>query len=91
MFPAVFKALELDGHVASLSHAAAQFKSLQDRFRQAASFASMKSAQEALASFELLMTKLEEARAGSVTPPERFFKKAQKKIKGGDYSFSVDV
>src|SRR3546814_9705235 len=40
--------------------------------------------------FNALMDRLEEARSTSVTPPERCFKSAQKKIKKGDYSFETD-
>jgi hypothetical protein len=90
MFPAIFKALELDGHVASLSHQAAGFKTLQDRFRQTANFIGVTSEDDAVAVFGGLMKELGEARSESVTPPERFFKQAQKKVAAGDYSFAVD-
>ena len=40
--------------------------------------------------FEALMSRMDEARASSLTPPERFFKKAQTKIKAGHYNFTVD-
>jgi hypothetical protein len=34
---------------------------------------------------------MDAARAASLTAPERFFKKAQKKIVRGDYDFRVDL
>jgi len=36
------------------------------------------------------MTRMDAARAASLTPPERFFKKAQKKIEAGYYAFATD-
>lgn len=91
LFPAIFKALELDGHVAALTKQAAEFKNMQDRFRQIAKFAPFRPEQESRQAFEELMKRLELARGASVTPPERFFKKAQDKIKSGDYSFDSDA
>ena len=91
MFPAIFKALELDGHIASISKQAAEFKNLQDRFRQAANFVDAKSDTDAYSQFDSLMDELDRTRASSVTPPERFFKAAQRKIHSGDYDFTVDA
>jgi hypothetical protein len=90
MFPAIFKALELDGRVADVSQQAALFKNLQDRFRQAANFGVSKSIVDVQTEFEALMKQLEAARTASITPPERFFRSAQRKIKTGHYDFSVD-
>lgn len=91
MFPAIFKALELDQQVADLSHQAAQFKNLQDRFRQTANFTTIDSLDDAEQKFEELMNQLEEIRSNSSTPPERFFRAAQSKIAKGDYNFLVDA
>lgn len=90
MFPAIFKALELDGRVADVSHQAALFKNLQDRFRQAANLGASKSVVDAQREFDALMKQLEAARTASTTPPERFFRSAQRKVKAGHYDFSVD-
>jgi hypothetical protein len=90
MFPAIFKALELDGRVSDVSHQAALFKNLQDRFRQAANFSASKPFADAQSEFDGLMKQLETARTASTTPPERFFRSAQRKIKAGHYSFAVD-
>jgi len=38
-----------------------------------------------------LMDRLDNARSVSISPPERYFAKAQKKIKRGDYDFTVDI
>jgi hypothetical protein len=37
------------------------------------------------------MDRLEKARALCITPPEKFFKAAQRKVKAGDYTFDVDL
>jgi len=37
------------------------------------------------------MRRMDNARAASVTPPERFFKKAKAKIGAGHYDFDVDA
>ena len=37
------------------------------------------------------MVRLDAARSASLTPPERYFKKAQVKIQSGDYDFSIDL
>ena len=69
----------------------AEFKNLQDRFRQAALVSSMKKCGDFEADFTTLMQRLEDARRPSLTPPEWFFKRAQKKVKSGDYEFDVDI
>lgn len=91
LFPAVYKALKLDVHVEEISGRATIFKNLQDRFRQLANFADHRAPDQLETIFRELTERLEDARAGSFTPPERFFKKAQKKIKSGDYDFEADI
>jgi hypothetical protein len=91
VFPSVREALDLDLHVDEISRIAAQFKNLQDRFRIAADTGPFKPPETFEAEVRDLMERLDEARKASVTPPERCFKKAQAKIKAGDYSFSVDA
>jgi hypothetical protein len=90
ILPAVREALDLDLHVSEIARHAAQFKNLQDRFRIAANTSELKSAEAFEAEVRDLMERLDEARKASVTPPERCFTKAQKKIAKGDYSFTVD-
>jgi len=70
---------------------AGEFKNLQDRFRQAALISSQKPFAEFDADFQSLMKRLETARSQSYTAPEWCFKRAQAKIKAGDYAFEVDV
>ncbi len=76
--------------IEEMSKIAAEFKGLQDRFRQTAEVKSLGEFEEFEATFEGLMDRMDAARANSITPPERFFVAAQKKIDAGDYSFSAD-
>ena len=89
--PAVYKALDLDVSLDTLAKSAHQFKILQDRFRQAWRVTALGGFDDFKAAFDALMECMDTARAGSLTPPERFFKKAQKKINSGDYDFCVDL
>jgi hypothetical protein len=88
--PAVYKALNLDVSLEVISNHAYQFKILQDRFRQAWRVTALDSADQFKKEFDALMARMDTARASSLTAPERFFKKAQKKINAGDYNFGVD-
>lgn len=90
LFPAIFEALKLDAQLDEIALHAASFKNLQDRFRQAALVTSKEPYEKFIEEFNVLMKKMEEARASSITPPEYCFKAAQNKIKEGDYDFSVD-
>ena len=66
------------------------FKVLQDRFRQLRTAGPVNDPAAFRGEFHHLMDRMDKARESSVTPPERYFKRAQKKIKAGDYDFSVD-
>jgi hypothetical protein len=37
------------------------------------------------------MDKLDVVRSSSITPPEKYYDLARKKIRNGDYDFSVDI
>ncbi|HEY6456493.1 MAG TPA: hypothetical protein VIY90_14565 [Steroidobacteraceae bacterium] len=91
MVPAVYKALRFDVSLDTLEKSASQFKTLQDRFRQAARITALSSLDQLEADFAKLMEQLGTARATSLAPPERFFRRAQKKIDAGDYDFSIDA
>lgn len=90
LFPAVYEALKLDTHIDEIARQAALFKNLQDRFRQAATVASLGPYEEFRAAFDPLMDRMDSARSASVTPPERCFRAAQKKIKAGHYGFDSE-
>jgi hypothetical protein len=89
--PAVYKALDFDVSLETLAKNAHQFKVLQDRFRQAWRVTDQSDFDALKAKFDALMELMDTARVSSITAPERFFKKAQKKISRGDYDFGVDI
>lgn len=91
LFPAVYAALKYDDDLEKLKTVAAEFKNLQDRFRQVALFYASKSIADFEAQFEKVMSRMEEARSQGMTPPEWSFKAAQAKVKSGDYTFDVDL
>ena len=91
LLPAIYSALKFDDKLRECTNAAADFKNLQDRFRQAAQVATHKPFPEFEKQFNELMNRLESARKPSITPPERIFRKAQAKVKSGDYTFDVDI
>lgn len=91
IIPAVLKALNLDTHLDGLQRAANEFTNLRDRFRRAATVTSFAPFDEFKAEFEALSDRMDAARATSTPAPEWCFRRAQKKLAGGDYSFDVDV
>jgi hypothetical protein len=91
LLPAIYSALKYDDRLKECISLAAEFKNLQDRFRQAALVAAQKPFPEFEAQFNELMNRLELARKPSFTAPEWCFRRAQKKIKTGDYHYDVDI
>lgn len=91
LVPSIAKALDIETHVGELKRVAGEYKSLQDRFRQLARIGINGDLDEAEAKLNALMDRLDATRSVSLTPSESYFKKAQAKIKAGDYDFSVDM
>lgn len=91
VMPAIYKALDLDVSLAMLAKHAGEFKILQDRFRQAWRVTALGNYDAFKAEFDTLMQRMDAAREASLTPPERFFQRAQKKVGSGDYDFSADM
>lgn len=91
LLPTVYAALKYDDRLKECATLAAEFKNLQDRFRQASLVASQKPFSEFEAQFNKLMDRMELARKPSFTAPEWCFRNAQKKVKGDDYHFDVDI
>ncbi|MFC4275327.1 hypothetical protein [Achromobacter aloeverae] len=87
LFPAVFKALDLDVSLKTIADSANRFKTLQDRFRQASLIGATRNAAELEEEFLALMQRMDDTRSSSPTIPDRHFVKAQAKIKKGDYRF----
>ncbi|AKZ64599.1 hypothetical protein F506_19815 [Herbaspirillum hiltneri N3] len=90
LFPAIFKALELDISLKTIADSAHRFKVLQDRFRQAAKIKANDSFDTLEEEFHALMDRMDDARTSSPPVPDGYFKKAQKKIKSGAYDFDLD-
>lgn len=90
LIPAIYEALKMDVHIDDIARHAAELKNLQDRFRQAGTVTSRGPFEDFKAEFERLMERMEKARETSITPPERFFGKARKKIKAGHYAFDAE-
>jgi len=90
VMPSIYAALKIDDHLGKVAPLAAEFKNLQDRFRQAALVASKKGFAEFEGFFGELMDRLERARVDSVTPPDFVFSRARRKIKQGHYAFDSD-
>jgi len=88
--PSIYSALKFDDHLEECKHLAGEFKNLQDLFRQAARVSSKKSFPEFEADTKPLIERMDTARSASLTPPEWLFRRAQKKIKSGDYDFDID-
>lgn len=91
LIPAIAKAIEIETQVDELKRDASEYKSLQDRFRILARITTNGPFDGAENRLNELMDRLDLVRATAITPPERYFKRAQKKIKSGDYDFSVDI
>ena len=91
LFPALADALKIETSVEVAAKAAADFKSLQDRFRRLAKITALGDVEAADAGLSELMDRLDVARSVSVTAPEWAFEAARKKIESGDYSFAVDL
>jgi hypothetical protein len=91
LLPVIYAALKFDDRLDRCMELAGEFKNLQDRFRQAALVSSRKPFEEFEADFRPIMDRLESARSHSYTAPEWCFKKAQKKVKSGDYTFDIDL
>lgn len=91
LFPAIYEALKLDAHVEGIARQAAQYKNLQDRFRQCRSLGPSGDYEAFRTDFETLMDKMEDARDQSITPPEKYFMQAREKIESGHYEFRADA
>ncbi len=90
LFPAIYKALNLDVSIPATTATAHEFEKLRDRFRQTASIGATKSLSELEAQFNDLMDRMDSARSACPSIPEKYFEAARQKIKSGHFNFSVD-
>lgn len=85
LMPGLSKAGQLDTTIRDYSAAAASFKNLQGEFRRLAKVWSNKPFPEFEAEARRAIKAMNDARKPSLTPPEWCFRRAQQKIKRGDY------
>ncbi len=91
IIPAIYKALEFDVSLDTLAKSAHHFEVLRDRFRQAWSVAALGEFDPFKAEFDGLMNRMDAARENSPAIPDRYLKKASRKIKDGVYGFGIDM
>ena len=89
--PALYKALDFDVSLKLIAQHAHEFKTLQDRFRQAWRIGALGPFPEFKKELDDLMGRMDAARAASLTPPDHFLNKAKTKIGDGHYDFAVDT
>jgi hypothetical protein len=85
ILPAIYEALKLDVHLDDIASAAGEFTILRDRFRQLQTVTALGPFETFKAEFDAAMTRLDEVRRRSLTPPESYFRAGQKKVKAGHY------
>jgi hypothetical protein len=91
VLPPVYRAIRLDDTIKDYELLAGEFTNLRDRFRQAKLIGSKKPTAEFEAEVKALIPRLEKARSRALAPPERYFRKARKKIGAGDYVHDHDL
>jgi hypothetical protein len=85
LMPGLIKAVQLDTTIRDYAAAAASFKNLQGEFRRLATVWSNKPFPEFETEARRAIKAMNDARKPSLTPPEWCFRRAQRKIKRGDY------
>ncbi len=85
LIPALADALKVETSVTEIGHLAAEFRSLQDRFRRLALVTCYSDSVRAEAPLVEVMDRTDGARRASITPPEWCFFFAQMKIEKGHY------
>jgi hypothetical protein len=90
--PRSWKRLYLVGQLVAGAGAAlaAEFTRLRDRFRQARNIRSARGREQFESAFAKPMDTMDAALRTSLTPPERYFRKAQAEIEKGGYAHSLD-
>lgn len=90
LFPALFKALEIDSNVKRIRASAADYTNMRDRFRQVGNILPGESFEEVHARFEELVSRLESIRNSSPPLPDKYFEKASKDMAEGKYTNAAD-
>lgn len=90
-FPAIYVSLNMDMKVMELAKSATEYTNLRDRFRQLAKIKSNSDLASFNTAFEIQMDRMDGVRASSPPVPDWCFKRAQEKVKKGDYSYDRDA
>jgi len=88
LIPAVYAALKLDEHLPTAARLSGEYKNLEILFGDLHAVGPSKTFEEFEIEYKVVRSRLEAANATAYTTPEWCFKKAQKKIKEGAYTFS---
>lgn len=88
VLPSIFSALKIESKIESIDKSASKYKIMQGKFRRLRTISIHNDTLEE--EFNKAIEEIEELKSVSLTAPERYFLKAQKKIDKGDYNFTVD-
>lgn len=91
LLPSIYAALKFDERLEKYIHASGEFKNLEHRFRKLALVDSLKPFNEFEDEYKSIMQRYEQLSSLSLTTPEWCFRRAQKKVKSGDYTFDIDL
>ncbi|GJQ60991.1 MAG: hypothetical protein SCALA702_00440 [Melioribacteraceae bacterium] len=88
VLPSIYSALKIEARIEKLETVTNKFKVLQGKFRRLRTIDIHNSTLDE--EFRTSILELEDLKSNGLTIPERFFARAQKKIKKGDFDFSAD-
>jgi len=89
VLPSIYTNLKLDIKIKEVDYLAGKYKIMQGTLRR---LRKIHFGDENLPElFCQAISELNRIKSNSITPPERFFKRARKKIKKGDYEFDSDA
>jgi hypothetical protein len=91
VLPPIYRATKPDDTIKDYETLAGEFMNLRDRFRQAMLIGAQKPYEQFEAEFKALVSRLEKARSRVLAPPDRYFRKARRKIAAGDYTHDRDL
>jgi hypothetical protein len=90
IIPTIYAASKTDGAIEQYTQQVGEYTNLRDRFRYVRTVSALKGDDVFEAETTPLFDRLERIRAAALTPPEFIFKRAQQKVKGGDYKHDYD-
>lgn len=90
LVPAIYAALKLDDHLPTAARLSGEYKNLEIVFGDLEKVGKHKPFEDFEKDYLAARARLEAANAEAYTAPEWCFRAAQKKIKGGHYTFGED-